>query len=198
MRTARPRLLPIFRSELQVRLLGLLLLQPEREWTLKDLTDAVGGPKASVHRELLRAEEAGLLVRDMRSRPHVLKSDRQSPLVGPLTELLKLTVGVESDLREFFRGREDVLAAAIHGSWAAGRATSHSDIDVIAVGSASPAALRRATRPIGRAAGRELDLTVYRPDEYARKAADGNGFLRLMLERPMVTLKGDLTRLASA
>ena len=42
MRTSVPSLLPIFRSEMQVRLLGLILLQPERTWTLHELAKAVG------------------------------------------------------------------------------------------------------------------------------------------------------------
>jgi len=32
MRTSIPPLLPLFRSEMQVRLLALVLLQPERGW----------------------------------------------------------------------------------------------------------------------------------------------------------------------
>jgi predicted nucleotidyltransferase len=197
MRTAPPRLLPIFRSESQVRLLALLLLQPERRWTREELTVAVGAPASSVHRELRRAEAAGLVVRDTASRPHVLRAGQDSPLVQPLTTLLERTVGVEASLRELFERRDDVEAAAIHGSWAAGRAGPHSDIDVIAVGSAPAKALRPALRQIGRSAGRELDLSVYARDEYVRKTADENGFLRLMLERPLVRLKGDLRELAS-
>ena len=49
MRTSAPSLLPLFRSEMQLRLLALLLLQPERAWTLHELTDDLDAPQSSVH-----------------------------------------------------------------------------------------------------------------------------------------------------
>lgn len=197
MRTSPPGLLPIFRSEWQVRLLALLLLQPTRTWTREELTEAVGAPAASVHRELRRAEDAGLIARDATSRPHRFTAAAESPVLEPLTELLRRTVGVETELRELFALRDDVEAAAIHGSWAAGRPGPRSDVDVIAVGSAPAKQLRPLVRRIGKAAGRAIDLSVYRTDEYVRKTADDNGFLKLMLERPLIPLKGDLRRLGT-
>jgi hypothetical protein len=44
MRTSAPAILPLFRSEMQMRLLALLLLQPEREWTLQGLAGALRRP----------------------------------------------------------------------------------------------------------------------------------------------------------
>ena len=70
MRTSAPDILPIFRSEMQMRLLALLLLQPERSWTLQELAEALDAPASSVHRELGRAEHAGIVRRDSTARPH--------------------------------------------------------------------------------------------------------------------------------
>jgi DNA-binding IclR family transcriptional regulator len=79
MRTRAPNLLPLFRSEMQVRLLGLLLLQPERSWTLRELADTLGAPQSSVHRELERAEAAGIIRRDARARPHRFNAAADEP-----------------------------------------------------------------------------------------------------------------------
>ena len=61
MRTTAPAILPLFRSEMQVRLLALLLLQPERSWTLHELAQTLDASASSVHRELGRAEAAGII-----------------------------------------------------------------------------------------------------------------------------------------
>src|SRR3712207_88645 len=70
MRTAPPNLLPLFRSEMQLEMLGLLLLQPDASWALGDLARRLKAPQSSVHRELQRAVDAGIVVRDSSHRPH--------------------------------------------------------------------------------------------------------------------------------
>lgn len=118
MRTSVPNALPLFRSEMQVRLLALLILQPERSWTLAELAKALENyPLSSVYRELRRIEAAGLLVRDISSRPHRFSGARKSPLFEPLSDLLQRTVGVEGELQKAL-DVPGVVAAAIHGSWA--------------------------------------------------------------------------------
>ncbi len=95
MRTSAPPALPLFRSQMQLRMLALLLLQPERSWTLQELAHALDAPASSVHRELRRAESAGLIGSDTTARPHRFRAAADGPLYRPLADLLNLTVGVE-------------------------------------------------------------------------------------------------------
>lgn len=78
---------------MQVELLGLVLLQPDRRWTLDELTGLLGAPTSSIHRELLRAAEAGIVERDVRQRPHLFRAATDSPLFDPMRTLLQVTVG---------------------------------------------------------------------------------------------------------
>jgi hypothetical protein len=97
MRTSAPDALPLFRSEFQVELLALLLLNPDRAWTIPQMAENLGAPISSVHRELSRAERAGIVDREDASRPHTFSAAMESPLYEPLAELLELTVGVEGE-----------------------------------------------------------------------------------------------------
>lgn len=197
MRTAVPPGLPLFRSEMQVRLLALLLLQPERTWTLHELAELLRAPQSSVHRELRRAEAAGVLYRDTTARPHRFRAATDDPLHGPLAELLRRSVGVEQQLRAAL-DRPDVLAAVIHGSWAGGARRPNSDIDVLVVGDAALSDLRRTVRPIGKTAGRTLDLTVLSPGEFRRLLAERSSFVRRILEGGTTPLVGDLASIRSS
>jgi predicted nucleotidyltransferase len=189
-----PSALPLFRSEMQVRLLALLLLQPERSWTLHELAEALDAPASSVHRELGRAQDAGIVDRNAEARPHRFRAATEDPMYEPLASLLRRSVGVEQQLREALQ-RKDVLAAAIHGSWASGNRRPDSDIDVLVVGDADIRELRRAIRPIGRQAGRAIDLTVLSADEVRRLASERSGFLRSVLDTH-ITMIGDLDGIA--
>jgi predicted nucleotidyltransferase len=190
MRTSVPRLLPLFRSEMQVRLLGLLLLQPERRWTLQELGDALVAPQSSVHRELARAEAAGVIRRDDTARPHQFSAATEDAAYAPLAELLRRSVGIETELRTLLN-RPDVHAAAIYGSWASGARRPDSDVDVLIVGDADLGVLRRLVRPLARATGRRVDLTVMRDTEFRRLREDQASFLKRMMENPITVLVGD-------
>jgi predicted nucleotidyltransferase len=195
MRTSVPSLLPLFRSEMQVRLLALLLLQPQRRWTLHELADAVGAPQSSVHRELSRAEGAGVISRDNTARPHRFVAATDAPVYPSLADLLRRTVGVENELRVLL-DRPDVAAAVIHGSWASGATRPDSDIDVLVVGDATLRELRRVIRGIERSAGRGIDLTLMREDEFRRLLDEGSSFAKRVVEEPLISLVGDLGKLA--
>lgn len=177
-------------------MLALILLQPERTWTLSELEDALAAPQSSIHRELGRAEAAGMITRDAAARPHRFRAAAEEPLNEPLAELLRRSVGVEAQLRAALR-RSDVEAAVIYGSWAGGARRPDSDIDVLVVGDADLRELRRRVRPIGQTAGRTVDLTVLAPDEFARLVETRSSFARRVLDGPTTPLVGDLLGLAT-
>jgi len=192
MRTSAPPVLPIFRSEMQLRLLGLLLLQPERSWTLPELARSVAAPQSSVHRELGRAEASGVIRRDASARPHRFAAAQDDPLYGPLAALLSRSIGIEGQLRVAL-SRPDVTAAAIFGSWADGTRRPGSDIDVLVIGDADLQDLRRRVRPIGRSAGRTIDVALLAPDEFRQLRKNEASFARRVLEAPTIALVGDLS-----
>jgi predicted nucleotidyltransferase len=196
MRTQVPPLLPLFRSEMQVRLLALVLLQPERRWTLQGLAEALDAPQSSVHRELARAEASGVIRRDDAARPYRFSAATDDAAYEPLADLLRRSIGVESQLRASL-DRPDVHAAVIYGSWASGARRPDSDIDVLVVGDADLRELRRLVLPVGKATGRTIDLTLMRDEEFRHLLADRSSFVRQVMEAPVTPLVGDLGSVAS-
>ena len=83
----------------------------------------------------------------------------------------------------------------IYGSWASGTRRPDSDIDVLVVGDTDLRELRRSVRPISRDAGRTIDLTVLRVDEFKELVAARSSFARRVLESQVTRLAGDLASL---
>ena len=193
MRTAPPPLAPIFRSEMQLELLGLLLLQPDRPWTQSDLTAALAAPVASVHRELARAAAAGLITRDATQRPHRYRARQDSPAYAPMRGLLELTVGVPERLREEFASLAGVRTATIHGSWARGDLRVDSDLDLLVVGDGVANGAVEAACQAGRALGREIDLTVVPAEEFRTQVKRGHPFFRGIIEGPHIDVIGSIS-----
>lgn len=109
---------PLFRSELQLRILGLLLLNADERWTTNELARRLDATPLAVHRELHRALDAGLVAREAIGRTYIYRVVRESPLYEPLALLLERTVGVEPELRRVLEDIPGVDAAFIHGSFA--------------------------------------------------------------------------------
>lgn len=194
MRTSIPSLLPIFRSEMQVRLLALVILQPERAWTLGELAEVLDAPQSSVHRELERALDAGVVHRDDTARPHRFTAATEDAAYASLSDLLQRTAGIEGQLRLVLE-RPDVLAAAIYGSWASGARRPDSDVDVLVIGNAALRELRRLVRPLEKATGRHIDLTLMSPTEF--REGRHSSFALKLTESPTIPVIGNLTELSA-
>lgn len=185
--------LPIFRSELQLRVLGLTLLNPERTWTTPELATRLGATPVSVHRELHRALDAGLLEREAIGRTYLYRGATESPLYEPLRLLLERTVGIEPEIRRALEDVPGVETALIHGSFAKDAAIRPtSDVDVFVLGTADPHVLRQRMRHVEDRIGREIDLLAYTRDEFAAMFESGNSLVRGIVRGPVRPLIGSL------
>jgi predicted nucleotidyltransferase len=191
MRTKAPATLPLFRSDLQARLLAILFLGDEAGLSVADLVERTGATRSSLHRELHRLLDAGILERESVGRTQLYRA-ADSPVRKPLTDLLARTLAVDQVLAERLAALEGVDVAALYGSWAAGRVGPGSDIDLLVVGTVEYEDLIAALRPVERRAGREIGVKLFRPGEYRERLGADSGFLRTVLSRPIRELVGRL------
>jgi DNA-binding MarR family transcriptional regulator len=75
MHSVAPALLPVFRFRLQADILAALLLYPEREASLTDLARQLGASLTTVHDEVQRLIEAGLLTRRRAGRSSMIRAN---------------------------------------------------------------------------------------------------------------------------
>ena len=138
MRSAAPALLPVFRSQLQADILAALLLNPEREYSLTDLAHRFGAPLSTVHGEVKRLTEAGLLRRRSIGRSAMVQANPGNRLVEPLTQLLFLSWGPLQVIANEFAEMNGAERVLIFGSWAARYLQQPGppphDLDVLVVG----------------------------------------------------------------
>jgi DNA-binding transcriptional ArsR family regulator len=175
MRSEAPALLPVFRSKLQADILAALLLSPEREYSLTDLARRFDAPLSTVHGEIKRLTDAGLLRRRSVGRSAVVQANTSNRLVEPLTELLFLSWGplqVVADEFSDLHGAERVL---IFGSWAARYlqwpGPPPHDLDVLVVGRPARGDVYDAADRAQQRLGMRVD-PVIRPSSVWREAAD--------------------------
>ena len=93
MGTSAPPLLPLFRSEAQLAILGTLYVGPYRYWTISTLAEYIGQPVSTTHREVARLDAAGIVTVTAEGRNRVVGPNWQLPWAGALVSLLDQTIG---------------------------------------------------------------------------------------------------------
>lgn len=151
--------------------------------------------RATTERELNRLTDAGLIELERVGRTRLWRAGTESPLYEPLRQLIERTLGVEAQLSQRLAAMDGVEAAALFGSWAAGRIRPDSDIDLLVIGNTDFSTLATRLRPVGELAGRELNLVHFSRDELQARLDQGNRFLQSVIEGPLVSLKGDVREL---
>jgi AraC-like DNA-binding protein len=119
MRSAAPPLLPILRSRHQAELLTVLLLHPDRAYTLTDLARLLKVSASTLHREVERLLEADLITATNVGRARLLQANSANRLVEPLTRLVVSAFGPHQVVAEEFADVDGVELLMIYGSWAA-------------------------------------------------------------------------------
>jgi len=151
-KSGAPPLLPLLRSRLQAEVLTLVLLNPDREWTLTELASRVGSAVSSVQREVVRAERAGVMASRRVGKTRLVTAAR-SPLTAPLTELLLRSFGPSQVLADVLADVPGIENAYLFGSWAARYAGQEgrppADLDVLVIGAPDRDALDDAAQRAG-------------------------------------------------
>lgn len=192
-RSGSPSLLPILRSRQQGEVLAALLERPEREWPLAELSRWLDIPKPSVHREIERAEQAGIVASRKVGRTRVVRANPDSPYYGALRELLTRAFGPPTRIGAALGRLPGIDAAYIFGSWAAAWEGDQGprpvgDIDLLVLGDPERNRLYRAMEQVGRDLGREVQVQI-RPPGWLES---GKGsFHTTITAKPMVQIYPD-------
>ncbi|MBV8046281.1 MAG: nucleotidyltransferase domain-containing protein [Paludibacterium sp.] len=175
------------------RALGWLLLHPDNAVHVRELARLTGTSAGSLHRELARLADAGLLQRNTRGNQVLYQANRSCPVFAELSGLFRKTGGLADVLRQALAPLEPQIEhALIFGSVARGEETALSDIDVLVIGRASFTDVVSALYECQSTLGREINPVVYSTEEWHARQEQGDHFVRDILSRPTLLLIGAL------
>lgn len=179
-------------SKTQRRVLGLLFGNPDRSYYTNEVVRFAGAGIGAVQRELATLSAAGLLTITRIGNQKHYQANRESPIFEELRGIVLKTFGAAEVLLSALAPLADrIHVAFLYGSVAKGTDTANSDFDVMVISDslAYPdvvAALADAEKDLGRT----INPSIYKRDEFRRKIAGDNAFLKRVLEQPKVFLIG--------
>jgi len=180
-------------SRLRSKVLGWLFTHTDERYFVRQLTTLIGEDSTNVSRELARLEKAGILVSTTEGKQKYYQANRQSPLFNELHGLIIKTAGLADVLREALAPLGTKIAAAfVYGSMANGAATSHSDVDLLAVGDVDEMALHTALSQAEKKLGRTVNYTLMSRREFDERRSQKGGFLDRVLSGQKIIITGSI------
>jgi predicted nucleotidyltransferase len=179
--------------------LSAALLEPRRWWFMSELARHLGSGPSSLQRELDSLVRSGILERRVDGRRVYFRANSASPVFPDLRGLVEKTAGVVPALSSALESFGDrIQLAFIYGSLARGEERASSDVDLMIVASVKQIDLVPVLRKLEDRLGREVNATLYSPQEFRSKLADGDHFLRSVLKGKTILLRGSLDELDKA
>jgi uncharacterized protein len=182
-------------------LLAMLYGHSDQSFYLRQLVRAIGAGHGALQRELRHLTDMRLVVRRTQGNQVLYQANSQSPIFSEIKSLISKTVGVHDVIRSALATlASEIQIAFVYGSVARHQERANSDVDLMVLGNAPFSEVVSALGPAQRALGREINPTVFAPDEFRLKLASGNHFLRSVMKENRLFVLGtenELAKLAS-
>jgi len=191
-KTLNNKLSEILFGKTRQAVLSLLYGHADESFYLRQILRVVGGGMGAVQRQINALVDAGLVTRSHKGKQIYYQANAQSPIYGELKSIIIKTAGIGDILKIALAPlAQQIDCAFIYGSVARGTEKADSDVDVVVVGDITFSDVVAALSPAQETIGREINPTVYPPDEFRAKLLKKNHFIRTILTGEKIYLVGD-------
>lgn len=174
------------------RVLGMLLLHPDKSYHVREIARLTGTVAGTLHKELSKLAEAGVLLKQSSGNQVLYQANRDGLIFEELASILRKTSGVVDVLAECLAPLADKIETAfVFGSVASGKATSASDIDLMIIGDVEFADVVKATYTVQAELGREINPKVYNKKEWKTMLKKQDAFIKEVMNKPTLFVLGD-------
>ena len=185
-------------TEYRGRVLGLLLLHPERSYYLREIARLTATLPGTLKREMDKLCEVGLLTVKKVGNQNHYQANRECPIYEDLSNVLRKTSGLSDVLIAALLPLSKKLQSAfVFGSVASGQVNAKSDIDLMLIGDVSYAEVVPLLHPLQEQLGREIDPKIYADKEWNKLMQDNGAFVHDVLSKPKLFIIGNEQQLQS-
>ena len=178
-------------SRIRAKLLGWLFTHTDQRYFVRQLTSLLGEDSTNLSRELSKLQNLGILTSTFEGRQKYFQANPDSPVLNELKGLAVKTVGVAGQLKNALEPISVKISAAfLYGSFADNRFDSGSDIDLAVISEIPSKEVNRALGKARKTLGREINLVVFTPAEFEKKATGGHHFVNSLVKTTKIFIIG--------
>ena len=178
-------------SEYRKRILGLLLLNPEASYHVRELARLTNTAAGTLHKELTKLTAGGILQSKKVGNQVHYSANMQCPIFNELASILRKTSGLVDVLVEALSSVQNQISVAfVFGSVARGEQQTKSDVDVMLIGTLSFGDAVQCLHSTETTLQRAINPAVYTIDEFKRRIENNDSFITEILNKPKLFIIG--------
>jgi predicted nucleotidyltransferase len=179
-------------TDYRSRVLGLLLLHPERSYYLREIALLTSTIPGTLKRELDKLIEVGLLTVKKIGNQNHYQANRECPIYEDLANILRKTSGlVDVLMGGLLPLSKKIENAFVFGSVASGNANAKSDIDLMLIGDLTYAKVVSLMHPLQEQLGREINPKIFTVKEWQKLMQDNGAFVHDVLSKTKLFIIGN-------
>lgn len=179
-------------SDYRSRVLGLLLLHPERTYYLREIARITGTVPGTLKRELDKLLEVGLLTVKKVGNQNHYRANQDCPVYVDLANVLRKTSGINDVIMNAILPlSENLENVFIYGSMASGKENIKSDIDLMLIGDINYKEVVQLLHPLQEQLGREINPKILSVKEWGKLIKDNGAFVQDVMNKPKLFIIGN-------
>jgi len=179
----------LFTSKTRIRILELLIFNPDREFHLREISRKIKITPIYVRRELQNLKELNLVLESKKGNLSLFRINRNSPIFTELKNIFMKTEYFGELIKKSLK-KLKIDFAFIFGSFAKGIESKDSDIDLFVVGDVKEDELLNIIQKIENKTGREINYVLWKKSLFMKRAKKHH-LLNEIAENPVIMLVGD-------
>ena len=180
----------LFSSKLRIKLLDVFLSSPNARFYIRELERKIKEEAKNVSRELKNLEALGLLISEKQGNLKYYSVNENFFLYPELKAIIFKTTGVQGLLKESLERLKGIETAFIYGTYATGKESESSDVDIMVIGKADLTELNEVISDLEEKLNREINYMCFDQEEFKERRKAGDAFINEVLSGEKIMLKG--------
>ena len=168
------------RSRIRQKIILLFVYNKGREFYLSEIARQVRTSAGTAQRELNRLRDMDLVTFGKKGHLSVYELNVRFPLLAEIEAIVRMTLGIEVELKKALAGIPGIRWAFTFGSHAKGTMKAHSDIDLFVVGRMNEDQVYKAIRKVEGIVGWEINYHLSTEAEFAKRSTGGSFHKEIM------------------
>ncbi len=173
-----------FKSKLIREILGYYLINNGASKYLRDLASNLGADPGNLSKKLAELEKEGFLKSEKEGKQKYFSINSEYPFLNEVKKIYQGQFALPLTIKRELGKISGLEEAYIFGSYAQGKMSADSDIDLLLVGDFDSIVANRLILPLQKKIGREINIIDFGKKEFAAKMKSGDDFLKQVFASP--------------
>jgi predicted nucleotidyltransferase len=184
-------LVQILSSQVRAEIFRLLFNASRSSIHLRDLQRQSGLSIGTIQKEMAHLKDLDLVLAERDGNRLYYSANIDHPLYKEICGLVEKTSGIKEQIKTALHSIKGIDCAFIFGSYSKGEEKSHSDIDLIIIGTVGLRTLSSIFKDITEKTQREINPHVYSMKSWKEKIKKKDHFIKNVLSEQKIFLVGD-------